>query len=258
MALRLMNSLWLSIGGREEGFEEVVVGGWVAAHPDYLVDGTGCCNVDELFGATAVLNFEPRTITPGKDNLKVELRRDFRGRINYLSGEVSLPAPQTPLDNALSQGGGPPKENTRRYLDSLPSPVLLSALIEFRQALNQETFDDFRRGFGVAIGPTTPIFLTPPYGHSPQLTWNQLTWPNPSVNQFQKWAGILRPHDDTNLDALGLPDSGFIKEIAEEGTIKAFFAVPVSVRTVHKLLDDPAVATVRIVEVAFNLGQGST
>jgi hypothetical protein len=218
-----------------------------------LADGTGCCNIDELFGATAVLNFEPHTITPGKDSLKIELRRDFRGRIGYLSGEVNLPAPQTPLDNALSQGGGPTKEKTRRYsyLDNLPSPVLLSALIEFREPLNQESFDDFKRGFGLAIGPTTPIFLAPPYPPSPKLTW-----PSPSINQFQKWAGILRTHDDANLEALGLPDSRFIKEVAEEGTIKAFFAVPVSVRAVHRLLDNLAVGTVRIVEVAFNLGQG--
>jgi hypothetical protein len=114
-----------------------------------------------------------------------------------------------------------------------------------------------------------PIFLESPYATDGGPT-RQLGWPNPEIasaaagegqlkasdplTQFKAWAGMLGDGDDRNLERLGLPPADEIKKLAAEPKVHAFILARASVETLRALLNDPAVRSVNVADVAFDLG----
>jgi hypothetical protein len=74
------------------------------------------------------------------------------------------------------------------------------------------------------------------------------------LTQFKAWAAMLNDGDDLNLDRLGLPPADAIKKLAVDPKVHAFILPKASVETLRALLDDPAIRSVNVADVAFDLG----
>jgi hypothetical protein len=67
-------------------------------------------------------------------------------------------------------------------------------------------------------------------------------------------ATMLRDGDDRNLGRLGLPPADEIKTLAADPKVHAFILAKASMERLRALLDDPAVRSVNVGDVAFDLG----
>lgn len=129
-----------------------------------------------------------------------------------------------------------------------------------------------RAGLAPGVPPSgsfPPVFLESPYA-PPVGPTRQLGWPNPEIasspawgggqpeaadplTQFKAWAATLRDGDDRNLDRLGLPPADEIKTLAADPKVH-FILAKASVERLRALLDDPAVRSVNVADIAFDLG----
>jgi hypothetical protein len=124
---------------------------------------------------------------------------------------------------------------------------------------------------------SSPVFLEPPYppfrteGPDPEIGFaRKLAWPNPTIashtaaegdlapadplTQFKAWATKLEDGDDRNLGRLGLPPAREIKKLAATPRIHGFILPKASTETLRALLDDQETRSVKIADVAFDLG----
>ncbi|WP_326826076.1 hypothetical protein [Streptosporangium sp. NBC_01756] len=74
-----------------------------------------------------------------------------------------------------------------------------------------------------------------------------------AIEDFRRWVGGLRDHDKRNLSVLGL-DLNRLRKSAAEGRIYGYIAAGEPVGALREILDDPRVRTIRLGDVAFDLG----
>ena len=275
--LTLISGLWQSRGDREERFQAVAGLGYLIAHPGWRGEPSGCCNTD-LTSIELSLDVQPRTASPVSQSTKAWLRLNILGRLVIDSIPV---LPETPIDHALA-GGRPEKSTTEALLSDLPEPVAATALVEFTAPLTSQQFQEFRernRITGGAPAPlpsyTPPIFLESPYPPlHPDGNRQKLSWPESStaasealgspvpiadpLTQFQDWAAELDGGDDRNLGMLGLPTAEEIKRLAESPRVYAFIVDRTSIQRLRTFLDDAAVRSVNVADIAFDLNASGT
>jgi hypothetical protein len=277
LILMLLSGFWQKRGDREERFQSVIGLGFLVAHPDWRGEPSGCCNTD-LTSLELFLDVQPQTAEPLSPTTKAWLRLNILGRLVIDSIPI---LPETPIEQALS-GGRPSKAQTQALLDELPEPMRASAVVELATPLTTGAFADLLARTGVPTGApelhnSPPIFLEPPYppfhteGPNPELgPARKLAWPNPTIasdtagegdlapsdplTQFKAWAAQLEDGDDRNLGRLGLPPADKIKTLAEDPKVHAFILPKASVERLRALLDDPAIRSLNLADVAFDLG----
>jgi hypothetical protein len=277
VVLTLISGVWQRRGDREERFQTVAGLGFLVAHPDWRGEPSGCCNVD-LTSLELSLDVQPQTANALGPTTRAWLRLNILGRIVIDSIPV---LPQTPIEQALS-GSRPSKARTRRLLEKLPEPMRASAVVELATPLTAADFADLlARGHVPTSTPglrnSPPIFLESPYppfhigGPDPELgPLRKLAWPNPTIasataadgdlapadplTQFKAWAAKLDDGDNRNLGRLGLPPASRIKTLAADAKVHGFILTKASVKTLRALLDDPGTRSVKIADVAFDLG----
>jgi hypothetical protein len=268
--LLLASGFWQKRGDREERFQSVIGVGFLAAHPDLRGEPGGCCNTD-LTSLELFLDVQPQTAESLSPTTKAWLRLNILGRLVI----DSIPTlPETPIEQALS-GGPPSKAKTQTLLAELPEPMRASAVVELTRPIGTSEFRQLlERTASLTPGvPTSatypPIFLESPY-EAPVGPRRRLGWPNPEtasaaagegqlevsdpLTQFKAWAAMLGDGDDRNLERLGLPPADEIKKLAAEPKVHAFILAKASVETLRALLNDPAVRSVNVADVAFDLG----
>jgi hypothetical protein len=256
IVLQVASGVWSGRG--RDRFAEVVRYGFSVAHPEYDALSGGCCNADIRFGATIFLYPVPRTATSESPSSEVLLRRDFRGRIAFQGQRPQ--SESTPVMRALGLGRSELKA-TERLLAELPRPVSVTAVIEFAQPADQAAFDAFAGRHPQPLTFMVPILVSPVYygdpvihgQPDPAVPFPPLSWPEPSIAGFQRWAAMLRPSDDPNLAELGLPSATGIQRIAGSARIHGFITRPLSIDELLELLHDPAVRSVNVADVAFDL-----
>jgi hypothetical protein len=267
-------SVWQSHGDRKERFPIVAGLGFLVANPGYNGYPSGCCNEDvtsiELF-----LDVAPRAATQLTPTTKAWLRLNILGRLVI----DSIPRlPGAPVDLGLKGQNRPDKPHTRTVLGGLPRRMIATAIIEEANPTTASEFKRLLRRDGVAPHPGIgftfpPVVLEPLYDPlrlAGRLSDEPLVWPDTqtaggpgwggrhlpkadSVTQFKRWAAMLRQSDDRNLGRLGLPSSQQIKVVAFQAKIHGFILEKASLKTLRLLLADPAVRSVKIVDVAFGL-----
>lgn len=277
VTLTFVSGFWQRSGDREERFQTVAGLGFLVAHPDWRGEPSGCCNVD-LTSLELSLDVHPQTATALSPTTRAWLRLNILGRIVIDSIPV---LPQTPIEQALSSSR-PSKIQTRTLLEQLPDPIRASAVVELETPLTAPAFADLLARTGVPSGTpglhnSPPIFLEAPYpafhidGPDPELgPARKLAWPNPTIasdtaaegdlapsdplTQFKAWAAKLEDGDNRNLGRLGLPPASRIKALAADPKVHGFILPKASIETLRALLDDPGIRTVKIADVAFDLG----
>jgi hypothetical protein len=275
--LTVVSGLWQRSGDREERFQTVAGLGFLVAHPDWRGEFSGCCNVD-LTSLELSLDVQPQTANTLSPSTRAWLRLNILGRIVIDSIPV---LPQTPIEQALSTSR-PSKAQTRMLLQELPEPMRASAVVELATPLMAAEFAELLARAGVPVGTpglhnSPPVFLESPYapfhieGRNPEIGFaRKLAWPNPTIashtaaegdlaaadplTQFKAWAAKLEGGDDRNLGRLGLPPASEIKKLAANPRIHGFILAKASTETLLALLDDQGTRSVKIADVAFDLG----
>jgi hypothetical protein len=264
--LTLLTGLWQKRGDREERFQSVYGLGFLVAHPDWRGEPSGCCNTD-LTSIELALDVQPQTAEPLSPTTKAWLRLNILGRLVIDSIPI---LPETPIERAIS-GGPPGKDETRALLDELPQPMRASAVVEPMTPLGADEVRDLLQRTGSWPGSFPPVYLESPYTDPQGFPLGKIGWPNPAIasseawgdshleladplTQFKAWAAMLNDGDDLNLDRLGLPPADRIKELAVDPKVHAFILPKVRVEELRALLDDPAVWSVNVADVAFDLG----
>jgi hypothetical protein len=266
--LTLVSSFWQKSGDREERFQTVAGLGFLVAHPDWRGEPSGCCNVD-LTSLELSLDVQPQTANALSPSTRAWLRLNILGRIVIDSIPV---LPQTAIEQALSTGR-PSTAQTHRLLEELPGPMRASAIVELARPMTAPEFAELLARANVPVGPSLhnspPVFLESPY--DPELgPARKLAWPNPTIashtaaegdlapadplTQFKTWATKLDDGDDRNLGRLGLPTESEIKELAANPRIHGFILPKASTEILQALLDDQETRSVKIADVAFDLG----
>lgn len=263
-----------SHGDRKQRFPIVAGLGFLVAHPGYKGYPSGCCNED-LTSIELFLDVAPRTASQLTPTTRAWLRLNILGRL-VIDSIPTLPV--TPVDFGLKGQVRPDKAQTRTVLGDLPRGMVATAIIEETKPTTASAFKRLLRRDGVARQPGVgftypPVILEPLYDFSRlagQLSYEPFVWPDTEtaglpgwggkhlpradpVTQFKRWATMLRQSDDRNLGRLGLPSSQQIKTVASQAEIHGFILEKASLKTLRLLLADPAVRSVKIVDVAFGL-----
>ena len=120
-------------------------------------------------------------------------------------------------------------------------------------------------------GSFPPVYLEPLYSQPREFPSSKLGWPNPAIAsseawgdshleladplaQFKEWAAMLDDGDDLNVERLDLPPAEQIKKLAVDPKVHGFILPKASPEELRALVDDPAVFSVNIADVAFDLG----
>ncbi|MFD0468108.1 hypothetical protein ACFQ0B_07160 [Nonomuraea thailandensis] len=111
-----------------------------------------------------------------------------------------------------------------RYDDSDPNP-LLNAVVWNRDMVEENTGADF--------------------------TYQHETEPEPALREFRNWVGLLDEGDD--LSAFGLSYQ-WLARAAEEGAVYGLVIDRWKLADLRALLPDQDVSTIRLADVAFDLG----
>ena len=102
-----------------------------------------------------------------------------------------------------------------------------------------------------------PVFLQSagyPYLDAPgPYIERPVSWPTPSVAAFQSWVKHLRSSDNQTLGQLNVPPLATLQRIAARPRIHDFVLDQASARQLRSFLADPAVRTIKIGDVAYNL-----
>lgn len=135
-------------------------------------------------------------------------------------------------------------------------------VVEFATPLDASRLADFARRYGSC--PELVVYERRP--RATPITWGGHMTPSTSeprsgachglvpheLENFRRWTASLREHDDANLRRFGL-DLSRLRAAATAGRAYGYVDRTVSVARARKMLDDPSAATVRVVDVAFDL-----
>lgn len=236
----------VSATGREDYVNRVIETGLRVAHPDYREVGYGCCNVGLTSISTGPALFEALSPQFRSNSVEVDARLSLWGLGTLNQGSASLP--QTTLGDVI-HSGGLSHSGSRSILEGLPTGVLASAVVWFRQPLDQSDLDPVVSRMGIGQIDTPILFDVPGPARA-------IGWPTPNIAEFQSWTQGLSPSDDRNLRALELPSSATLKTIPSSG-VKGIVIAAATRAQLLRWLDEPLVLSVNPAEVVFNVGIGT-
>ncbi|MBI3648587.1 MAG: hypothetical protein HY240_07565 [Actinobacteria bacterium] len=252
--------------GRRERFLRVAATGFVVAHPEYRFGGGGCCNTT-LLTMKVDVTLSPRIPSSDPPEIDVWVAQNALGHLD----PASVSVPQTDL-GMFAAGGPLPRSTAERVMAQLPEGMRASAVIAFRQPLDDATVAAFlqRWGSGVPfVGAGSSLILSwAPRGQAISSPWLQgpVGWQAdnpaqpfsqsviPTIDGFRRWVDSLSAADDETLAILGLPPVATLRQLADQGAV-GIVVSDAPVRVLQQMLDDPDVRSIGLGAVAFDLGQ---
>jgi hypothetical protein len=257
--LRMIGGFWGLARGREDRFKAIAAGAFVAAHPEFDLVGQG--DGPTSLGGTESYEFDytVRNADRAGSHGSAYVHNDVFGTWST-NADISYPS-ATPLgrgeDNVRPEEG-----ETRRLLAELPRPVVMMAVIETSEPMSPAAYGThFERYPGSPISAPAPVYLQSPYDmehleHVPRLTWPSANLTDATAQAFEEesfahWARRVHASDDRNLRLMGLPSAKRLHALAKSPKVYAFIVQQMSTTDLKKYLDDPAVRSVRIVDIAF-------
>jgi hypothetical protein len=247
--------LWQNRGGREHHLALVVEHGAAAAQPGWQIHPGGCCNTDirslELF-----LSGEAISASPLPQPLDLRLHINLRGRLTDERPFSALPA--TGVDAAFASGSLP-RAQLRAKLRRLPAGVVATAVVELRRGETVATFYRLLSRHRIVYPDSSaiPVYLQPNTGGQNTAGLHgfarRVSWPDPALAGFQDWVKQLHPSDDGLLRDLRLPPVASLRAIATTPRIYGFVLPQAPPRQLLAFLNDPAVNTVLVGDIAYNL-----
>jgi len=256
--LVLASSVWQERGDREVHFRDVALYGFAAGHAGFRSpSGVSCCNAS-LRSLEVALDTEPKTASLLAQPVHLKIRLDLRGRI---SGFPLADLPETGVDIA-AESPARTKQDMSGELARLPAGVVATADVELRRGTPIAGVYGLLARHGLVFPETdqVAIYLEPqypsenPFRHDFSDETARVSWPRPSIAQFQAWVKTLRPSDDEPLQRLELPPRRVLRAIGAHARVYGLVLDRARPRLLRGLLAEPAVRMVEVGDVAFDLG----
>ncbi len=193
LALQLLMGFVLSVGGKRDRLEQVVIPGLLVANPEYASYSSGCCNTGYTH-MTGYLEIQLRSPEPVPQVLILEPAQDLRGRFDPYSVSVPL----SPLGTLVQGGVSISADHEREVLASLPDNMQASAVVLFERPLDQAGVDAILARLGVA-SEAAVLFDVPQDARwvgSPSGTKRRIGWRDSSFSAFRD-GPTLCPHPMT-------------------------------------------------------------
>ncbi|RVX45441.1 hypothetical protein EDD27_8236 [Nonomuraea polychroma] len=267
--------LWVFIDFDDERVAQVYATAARVANPDKrLSHGYG--NGGGLLETTYTLWGEPRRAGPRAGATEYEIVENLFGTVRA----PSLDGPSGSLADAIGFVDVDPgvdevlTEKARKTIDGLPQTLDAVAVVEFADSMTTERLVAFNRRHRTCGGADVSYIYSPSYydDSSEPASLNAVVWnrgmtedniqadltyqcetePVAALAEFRRWVGLLDEGDD--LGAFEL-DYGWLAGAAEEGVVHGLVVDRWKLADLRKLLDDPEVRTVRLADVAFDLGE---
>ncbi|MBB5868253.1 hypothetical protein F4553_001632 [Allocatelliglobosispora scoriae] len=238
---------------RGDKFFLVAYEGFVVAHPEYEIKQDGsCCATGPFFGfsnlglaSEITLRLQPRGALNYTGSTLITVSQNVVGEIG-----TTFDAGHSPFLDGVRRGR-PTKDATAAFVSGLPTATVVSTLIEFTEPLTPEGFREF---FAAAVpyvvsDRSAPVIVVPPYREGSD---NPIGWPTPELRELREWADKLGGIDEEHLRSVGLPPLAVIQEAARDGHIYAFVLPRLPAPLLKGLLDNPAVRSANVLDVAFD------
>ncbi|TMR98814.1 hypothetical protein [Nonomuraea basaltis] len=267
--------VWVFIDSDNERMARVYGTAARVANPDKrLSHGYGAGG--GLLEMTYMLWGEPRRAGPGEGGTGYEIVEDLFGTVRA----SSLDGPSGSLAGAIDSVEADPgvdgelAEKARKTIDGLPQTLDAVAVVGFAHSMTTERLVAFNRRHRICGGADVSYIYSPSsYDDSTDpaslnaVVWNRdmtedhiradLTYqcetePEAALAEFRRWVGLLDEGDD--LGEFELSD-WWLAGAAEEGVVHGLVVDRWKLADLRKLLDDPEVRTVRLADVAFDLGE---
>ncbi|MEW1836341.1 hypothetical protein AB0392_00095 [Nonomuraea angiospora] len=226
-----------------------------------------------LLKTTYTLQGEPRRAGPSEGWREYEIVPSLFGTVRApsldgpsgsLGGAVSSVVPDTVVDSG----------DVRQTIDGLPQTLKAVAVVEFAQPMTSERLVAFNRRHKLCGGADVSYIYAPYYydDSSSETALNAVVWnrdmteayiredfayqcetePEAALAGFRKWVGRLDEGDDLSAFML---DYAWLSGAAKEGLVYGLVVDRWKLADLRKLLDDSEVGTVRLADVAFDLGE---
>lgn len=272
--------LWLFIAFNDERTAQVYGTAARVANPDKRLSH-GYRNGGGLLEPTYTLWGEPRRAGPNEGETEYEIVESLLDGVRA----PSLDGPSGSLADAVAsveadlgvdseQVDSELAEEARKTIDGLPQTLDAVAVVEFANSMTTERLVAFNRRHSLCGGADVS-YIYSPYNYDdssgePPLnavvwnrdmgkehSWTDLTYqcetePEAALAEFRRWVGLLDEGDD--FSAFGL-NYEWLAGAAKEGVVHGLVVDRWKLSDLRKLLDDPEVRTVRLADVAFDLGE---
>ncbi|GAB1819105.1 hypothetical protein [Herbidospora sp. RD11066] len=251
-------------GLREHRMVSVLGTALQIAKPAYAVTATTCCETGPLSMSFTV------TATPMRayGGFGTSGGQEFTVRQNLFGGVDELPWHQmadTSLTLALFNMGTrlQEKADVRKVLARLPQDLNALAVVEFARPLAGADLLGFTRRYDAC--PEKVVYETRP-GSAP-ITWGTgmgaparsggivcSDAPPGELAAFRAWVATLQDHDEGNLRRFDL-SLDRLRKAAKGGLAYGYVGQIVTVERLRRIIEDPLVRTVRLVDVTFDLNR---
>ncbi|MEU7857903.1 hypothetical protein [Nonomuraea sp. NPDC049141] len=267
--------LWLFTDFGDERVAQVYGTAARVVNPDKRLT-SGYSDGGALWGTTYTLLGEPRKAGRGEGEEEYAIEENSFGSVRA----PSLGGPSGGLARAIDsveEDADVDKELTeeaRKTIDALPQTLDAVAVVEFADSMTAERLVAFNRRHSICGGADVSYIYSLSYyddssdppsanavvwnrdmtkdGFSTEVSYQCETEPTAALAEFRRWVGLLNEGDDLKEFDL---DYKWLTEDAEEGVVHGLVVDRWKLADLRKLLDDPEVRTVRLADVAFDLGE---
>ncbi|MEV1003205.1 hypothetical protein [Nonomuraea sp. NPDC050202] len=264
--------LWLFLPSGGQRMATVHATAARVANPDKrLFDGFD--SGERLLQSAYTLSGEPR-LAGRSEPERYEIVESLFGTIEA----PSLDGPSGSLADAINGVETGPdegqKETARKTMGGLPQTLVATAVVEFTHPMTIEQLIAFNRRHILRGGPDVSYIYSPPtpYDDSdPNPPLNAVVWnrdmieentgsdfiyqhetePETALREFRNWVGLLDEGDDLSEFGLSYP---WLAQAAEEGAVHGLVIDRWKLADLRELLPDQDVKTIRLADVAFDLG----
>ncbi|GAA4933467.1 hypothetical protein HD597_009594 [Nonomuraea thailandensis] len=264
--------LWLFLPSGGERVATVHGTAARVANPDKRLSG-GSDSGETLWQSAYAMWGEPR-LAGRSEPERYEIVESLFGTVRA----PSLDGPSGKLGDAISAVEANPyagqKHIARKTIDGLPQTLVATAVVEFTRPMTTEQLIAFNHRYALRGGPDVSYIYFPAsrYDDSdPNPLLNAVVWnrdmveentgadftyqhetePEPALREFRNWVGLLDEGDD--LSAFGLSYQ-WLARAAEEGAVYGLVIDRWKLADLRALLPDQDVSTIRLADVAFDLG----
>ncbi|MBB5961339.1 hypothetical protein [Planomonospora venezuelensis] len=242
-----------------------------------------------LLSTTYTMRWEPRRAVSGGGTSSYDVTENLFGAVH--APALGYPERSDLIDAVRSVSGhrddaadAELKQDAREVFDRLPPALDAVAVVEFARPMTAERLTDLYRKYGLCGGEGVSYIYSLYHhddsgGDPPEnaVVWDRYpgyrdmrrpaperaetpqdvarrcgTGPEAALASFRDWVGVLDEDDD--LAEFGL-DHGALRLAADEGVAYGLVADRWKAADLGRLLGDPDVRTVRVTDVAFDLGR---
>lgn len=254
-------------GGRADRIHDVYGTAFKMYNPSYRIVLGECCDTTPWSASLPLTASQLRAYGGfyGKAEVPYEITTNLFGGLRHLPlGNAA----NTAVATALSRVGHESpidKDEARKILAELPKGMRVLALVEFNRPATAEQLVAFGKTYQScpekivyeARPGSVPItFASGTWDRTPVTGTSGWCYENPpeTLAEFRSWDKILQDSDAADLRAFDLTLDR-VRKAAKDGLAYAYLDEGVPVERLRKLLEDPQVRAVGLIDATFDIAR---